>query len=177
MTERRVAHHSPGPDLSASPGAAWFALRLKSRREFAVRDALDTAGIEQFLPTWEERSAWSDRIAKVTRPLFRGYIFARLVPDRAPELLQIRGVCQVLGTSHPEAIPDEVMRNLQRIAALPGAFSPCPYVAGEPVTVRIGAYAGVEGIVVRTAGAAELVVSIELLGRSCRVRIDAADCE
>ena len=143
-----------------------------------MRDALDGLGIEPFLPTWEERSAWSDRIAKVTRPLFTGYIFSRFVPDDALKVVQVRGVMQILGAAgEPEPVSDAVIANLQRLAAMPDAFLPCPYVAGERVTVACGAYAGIEGIVVKTGGQSHLVVSIELLGRSCRVAIDAADVE
>ena len=140
-----------------------------------MRDALDQQGYEQFLPTWEQTTRWSDRIAKVARPLFTGYIFARCVPADVLQVLQVRGVCQVLGTTEPEAIPDEVIAMLRRLAALPDVFSPCAYVVGENVTVACGPYAGIEGTIVQTGGDRHLVVSVDLLGRACRVRIDAAD--
>ena len=185
-TDGRVALSGPtrpiaaGPASTPAPGARWFAVRTRSRSEFAVRDALARQGIEQFLPTWEQRTAWSDRIAKVTRPLFTGYIFSRFVPELARDaVLRTRGVCNILGMvmGEPEPVPDRVIESLQRMAAAPDALSLCPYVAGERVTVRCGAYAGVEGTVVRTDGETHLVVSVELLGRACRVKIDAADIE
>ncbi len=186
-TDGRVAPSAParpiaaGPAEPPAPGARWFALRTRSRSEFAVRDALAAQGFEQFLPTWEQRTAWSDRIAKVTRPLFTGYIFSRFVPELAQDaVLQTRGVCNILGCvmGEPEAIPDAVIASLQRMAAAgPDALSLCPYVAGERIKVRCGAYAGIEGTVVRTDGEMHLVVSVELLGRACRVKIDAADIE
>jgi transcription antitermination factor NusG len=183
--------NTASPGTSPSAGGNWYALRLRSRSEFAVRDALEAQGIESFLPTWEETVRWADRQAVTTRPLFSGYIFGRFDPATAQDaILRTRGVVQILGMVKsgpyrrgdcavpvPESIPDEVIANLRLMAATPNALSPCPYVAGEAVTVRCGTYAGVEGIVVKTDGEAHLVVSVEFLGRSCRVKIDAADIE
>lgn len=145
-----------------------------------MRDALEAQGIGSFLPTWDETMRWADRQAVTTRPLFSGYIFGRFDPATARDaILRTRGVCQILGNAgDPEPIPDAVIENLQRLAAIPNAFTPVPYVAvGETVTVRLGPYAGIDGVVTQTEGETHLVVSIELLGRSCRVRIDTADIE
>jgi transcription antitermination factor NusG len=150
---------------------------LKSRHEFAVRDLLRAAGIEEFLPTREVTTQWTDRIAKVTRPLFHGYIFIRCVQTDAAQVLRTRGVVQILGVERPEAIPDEVITNLQRLAALPAALAECPYVAGESVVVARGPFAGVAGVISRVQGATSLSIPVEILGRAVSVRIDAADVE
>jgi transcription antitermination factor NusG len=159
----------------------WYALRLRNRSEFAVRDALDRQGIESFLPTWEERSSWSDRIAKITRPLFTGYLFSRFVPELAQDaVLRTRGVVQILGipTGKPEAIPDAVIRNLQLVAANPAALSPCAYVVGQWVAVVRGPFAGACGTVSRVKeNPLRLTIPVEILGRAVSVQIDAADIE
>jgi transcription antitermination factor NusG len=142
-----------------------------------VRDELEAQGIEQFLPVWEETSRWSDRIAKVTRPLFTGYIFSRCVPTDVLQVLQTRGVCAVLGTDGPEAIPDSVIANLQRIAANPAAVSLGAYAAGETVRVGRGPFAGVTGIITRVKNGATLTIPVQILGRAVSVQIDSADIE
>jgi transcription antitermination factor NusG len=150
---------------------------LRSRADFQVRDRLRAAGIEEFLPTREETSRWTDRIARVTRPLFPGYCFARSLAESAPDLIRIQGVVQVLGIPAPEPIPDREIANLQRLAATSAAVALCPYVAGEMVTVARGPFAGVSGVVTRTEGSTRLVISIEILRRAVSVHIDAEDLE
>src|ERR1700722_15706698 len=86
----------------------WYALRLKSNREFAVRAALEGYSIETFLPTWWETVLWSDRTKTTERVLFPGYVFVRM--SDGPEFyraLMTRGVVQILPNYYnPEPIDD-----------------------------------------------------------------------
>ena len=42
--------------------SSWFAVRVKSRCEWAVADALRHKGYEEFLPLYWSRRRWSDRV-------------------------------------------------------------------------------------------------------------------
>src|ERR1700747_2452046 len=77
---------------SASGAFQWYALWTMSRAEFVVESAIESLGIESFLPTWTEIVQWSDRKKEVTRPLFPGYLFARCADSRVPEIVTIAGV-------------------------------------------------------------------------------------
>jgi transcription antitermination factor NusG len=169
------------PAVAGSPAAtqpvAWFCLRTRSRHEFSVRDALAAQGIEHFLPTATTESRWTDRIAKVERPLFNGYIFARCVPTEALAVLRTRGAVQLLGVDGPEIIPDEVIANLRRFVESPVPLSLGAYAAGETVRVMRGPFAGVAGVIRRVKGATTLSIPIEILCRVVSVEIDAADVE
>lgn len=146
-----------------------------------MRDRLREAGIEEFLPTREETSRWTDRIAKVTRPLFSGYIFIRCVPADVLQVLQTRGVVQILGVREPEPIADDVIAATRRAVEHSGALSACPYAAGESVTVKSGPFAGVMGVVSRVRvgpyDTATLTIPVAILGRAVSVQIAAADVE
>jgi transcriptional antiterminator RfaH len=159
------------------PGGSWFCARLRSRADFAVRDALAALSIETFCPTCQTETRWSDRTNLTTRPLFAGYIFAHF--DRAARdlVLSTRGVVQILGINGPEPISDDVIRDLRRVCESPAPLSLCAYVAGESVRVRTGPFAGVEGVVSRVKGGAILTIPVAILGRSVSVSIDAADVE
>jgi transcription antitermination factor NusG len=173
------AHAAPLDPVHPGYGWRWFALCVRSRFEFSVRDALREAGFGAFLPTWAETVRWSDRERVTTRPLFAGYVFAHFDATRdAPDVRQTRGVVQILSIDQqPVAIPDEVIENLQRIAASPAAVTRCPYVAGATVTVARGPFAGVTGVVSRVKGATLLSIPVAILGRSVSVEIEAADVE
>lgn len=163
---------------AATPSVSWFALRLRSRFEFAVRDALRAEQIEEFLPTRDETTRWTDRIATTTRPLFPGYIFVRFGSAYTVQLLKIRGVVQILSIDlQPVPIPDDAIANLRRAVEHPAPLSLCPHVAGDSVTVARGPFAGVTGVISRVQGATTLTIPVAILGRAVSVQIDAADVE
>ncbi len=159
--------------------ARWYALRVRSRADSAVRSALSTAGVEAWAPTYDEKVAWTDRTQVVTRPLFAGYVFARFSRSDAASVAQTRGVVGILGTGNNEysEIDDGVIENLKRVAALPADVSPGAYVAGEAVRVARGPFAGIIACVMRVKGATVLTIPVPILGRSVSVQIDAADVE
>jgi transcription antitermination factor NusG len=164
------------PAILPGPGTLhqWYALRLKSNREFQVRSALYCAGFEVFLPTWSEQTRWSDRNKTVVRPLFPGYIFARLWPAGMVPACMTRGVVQILPNSYnPVPVTAAEIDTVRRLQDSPLRPTPCDYVAGELVTIDSGPLAGVSGVIQKIKGAQRLVVRIELLRRAVSVEIDA----
>lgn len=157
------------------PEGRWFALRLRSNREYTVRDALERVGIESFLPTWWEDVKWSDRAKRAERLLFPGYIFVRLAEGPMfYAALMVRGVVQLLPTSHkPSPIPDSEIDAVRRVVAHKLHVTPCEFATGDRVLVESGPFAGVCGIVRRTRGEMHVVVNVEMLRRSVRVELDA----
>jgi len=162
---------------AAPPGLRWFALRLRSRHDFAVGDSLTAQAIETFLPTYQTETRWTDRTNLTTRPLFAGYIFARFDPAARDAVDRTHGVVQILGINGPEAISDDVIADLRRVVESRATLSLAPYVCGESVRVKSGPFAGVTGVITRTKGATTLAIPVEILGRSVSVEIDACDAE
>jgi transcription antitermination factor NusG len=170
---RRVAERDP----RLHPGPLnWYALRLRSNTEFKVRAALQAYSIEVFLPTWSEDVRWSDRTRQTLRPLFPGYLFARMA--EGPDIFRAivtRGVVQILPNSHnPLSVSDAEIENVRRVVASKLVATPCDFVAGELVMIDSGPLAGVSGVVTRTKGALRVVVSVEILRRAISVELDAA---
>lgn len=151
---------------------AWYAIRCRSRCEFAVSDALN-ASIQTFLPTRTELVRWSDRTKARVLPLFPGYIFARFDRRRAvSDVLATSGVVQILGADEMAAVPEVEIESLRRIVNSSAQFAECAYQPGEVVTLKRGPLAGVTGTVVRSAGSTRLLVSVEILNRTVGVTID-----
>jgi transcriptional antiterminator RfaH len=166
------------PVTAASPSRHWYALRVKGLREFAVRDDLRQAGIEEFLATFVTESRYSDRIATVQKPLFPTYTFARFDPAQRGAILAIRGVFQILSIdSKPAQVPDAAIEDLQRVCLSRKTVACHAYVVGASVTVSRGCFAGVTGVVSRVNGETTLYIPVEILGRSLQIPIDARDVE
>lgn len=158
--------------------SSWYAVRVRSRAEKTVQAALQARHIDEFLPTYHQEVRWSDRTKTVERALFPGYLFCRAARklDLIP-VVQLAGVVQILGTAAdgPLPIPDEQIDAVRRVCASANAVVPCAYVVGTPVLIASGPLAGVSGIVRRTKGALQVVVSIEVLGRAVAVEIESRD--
>ena len=144
-----------------------------------VSDYLRWKGLEEFLPTYQCRRKWSDRVKVVEMPLFPGYLFCRFdESDRVP-VLQAPGVVHIVGLGgKPEPIPEEQVEAVRRLAASGLPASPCPYLReGMKVRIRSGAMTGVEGQLRKIKNQFCFVLSVHMLQRSVLVEVDAETVE
>jgi transcription antitermination factor NusG len=151
-------------------------LVTRSRCEFSVRDQLRGEGVEEFLPTWDERVKWSDREKTTTRPLFPGYIFGRFDPVDAPLIRRLRGIVTILSIDQiPVSIPDSEIADLRRVIESTVPSSLGAYVVGEKVTVKTGSFAGASAVIARIKGGTLLTLLLPMFGRDTPVEIEASD--
>jgi transcription antitermination factor NusG len=156
---------------------------LRSNYEHTVNRQLTAKGFQPFLP---EVQRWSRRagVSRAIRtPMFPGYLFVREALDkyRYLDLLNVHGIVRVLedGWTRLTPVPDAEIDAIQRIAAAGVVVFPCAHLhGGEPVRVLAGPLAGVEGMFVHEKPSkGRLVVSVDMLGRSIAVEMDASDVE
>lgn len=151
----------------------WYALRVRSNREKVVQSALRGKGYTEFLPLYRQVSRWSDRTRQIERPLFPGYVFGRFDVNHRLPILTISGVAQIVGSgSTPLAVDDDELQAIKCFVASGLPVEPWPYLReGQPVLVERGPLAGLEGILLRSKGQDNLVVSLSLLQRSVAVEV------
>jgi transcription antitermination factor NusG len=156
----------------------WYAVRTRSRYEKKVREQLaGRQGVEVFLPLWEHRSRWKDRIKRVEVPLFPGYCFACFrYPDRL-QVLRTYGVVDLVGArGQPEAVPDAEIDSIHALVGSRLTYEPFPFLAeGMEVEVIQGPLMGVRGRLLRRDRDLRVVLSVALIRRSVSVEIDAAN--
>jgi transcriptional antiterminator NusG len=155
---------------------SWYALHVKHETEALVSAALTYFGVEAFYPstTVEARQY---RLG-FQRPFFPGYVFSRFDHSKRTPVIRIPQVLHILGSgSEPTVIPDSEIEAV-RIMSASAIASPCPFLAhGVRVLIRSGRLAGVEGIVVRLKNKTRVVVSINMMERSCSAEVDADSLE
>ena len=180
-TERAVACQKSGfaaaMDVERSYDSGvdrWFALRVKSRAERVVANMARNRGFEEFLPVHQSWRQWSDRKKLVEIPLFPGYVFCRLAPERRLPLLTIPGVLHFVGIGKLPAPIEETEIDAIRAAVDSGLCAePWPFLeAGQRVRLEGGPLAGLEGILIEARKQQRLVVSVTLLKRSVAVGIE-----
>jgi transcription antitermination factor NusG len=152
----------------------WFAVRVKSRYEKLVANMARNKGYEEFAPFYRRRQRWSDRVQSVEFPLFPGYIFCRVNPQRRLPLLTIPGVLHFVGIGKiPVPVDDAEIAAIQAAVRSGLSAEPCAFLeAGRRVRLEEGPLAGVEGIVLGDSKDQRIVVSITLLKRSIAVAIE-----
>ena len=53
----------------------WFVAHTKFRGELKAQESFSALGVNSYVPVYEEKREWSDRIKKTTTPAISGYIF------------------------------------------------------------------------------------------------------
>lgn len=160
----------------------WYAIYVRSRHEFQVRERLTKTGIDVFLPVVERLNRWKDRKKIVTFPLFPGYLFVNIKKnyDDMLDILKMKGVVRFLGLipSEPESVPNEQVIALKRLVESKEALDPYPYLReGQRVRIKKGPLAGVEGILTERTGHHILVLSVDILQQGVSIKIDASEVE
>src|SRR5688572_1732548 len=131
----------------------WFALCTRARHEKAVRERLCKKGYEEFLPTYICNSQWSDRTKKIETPLFPGYCFARFENCELFDVLQVPGVCYVVGADQPESIPGKEIEPLRKLMTSAVSYNPHQIISeGMLVQIASGPLAGIRGRLMRQDG-------------------------
>lgn len=164
----------PFPNVVAQ--REWYAVHTRSRHEKTVMTQLEQDGIEALLPTFTQARQWSDRRKLVSLPLFSGYVFVRVSFENGERLRVLRkpGVLGFVGCGRLAVpIPDQQMERVASLMEEPVDYGPYPYLTvGQRVRICEGALKGLEGILLRVDAQQSLVLSIDLIQRSVKVRIE-----
>lgn len=154
----------------------WFALQVRTRHEAGVAKFLSGKGYDPFVPLYQSRRRWSDRIKVVAEPLFPGYLFCRFDPNNRLPILATPGVIQIVGFNRMLVPVDEAeIDAIQSLVASGFPSQPWPFLqVGDRVQIDSGPLRGLEGLLVELKGSHRLVVSVTLLQRSVAVEIDSA---
>ena len=161
--------------------AAWYAVLTRARAEKASAAMLDALGVEHFLPLVTETRRWSDRIQKVSMPLFASYLFVRLenLPDERMKVLKVPGIVSFVGSANgPYIVPDSDIDNVRITLShrVPCARHPM-VTLGDRVRVFRGLLEGVEGTLIRSGSSTNLVIAVETIQQAFSIHVDSADLE
>ncbi len=157
----------------------WYAVCTRHQHEKNAARILEYKEFEVFLPLYKARHRWKDRIKEVSVPLFPGYLFVREGLKRWLAILTTPGVSSIVSCGdQPAAIPFSEIEGIKRVVESTLRVEPHPFLrSGDWVRIKYGPIAGVEGILLRQKNIARLVLSVEMLGKSAAVEVDATDVE
>jgi len=150
---------------------------LKPRSEKATASDLDRRGVDNYLPLFNDRRRWSDRVKHVQAPLFPGYLFCRFSYTQRLQVLNLPAVHSIVGAGKiPIPVPDDELAAVRTMIESGRPVLPWPCLRkGQPVRIDDGPLAGLTGTLARDADAWRIVVTVTLLQRSVSVQLDR-DC-
>ena len=153
----------------------WYAAQLRPKSEYYVTQLLAGKGYEPFVPMYQRRRRWSDRVVKQLVPLIPNYVFFHVTPESLGMLVTTPRVIRIVGAPRcPWSIPEHEIEALRRIDALRLNAEPWPFFReGQIVQILDGPMSGVRGVLLRVKNEHRLIVSVTLLQRSVAVEIDA----
>jgi transcription antitermination factor NusG len=172
---RQLAHAGGEPQPAAPEGQEWFAVQVWTGREQRCADRLSQRRYEVLLPSYPEFHRWSDRLKRVERPLFPGYLFCRTSAESVGKIVTTPWIIRIVGSENgPVPVAAEEVAALKRVVDQGLKAEPWDYIrVGERVRICDGPLTGAEGLIVRTKSQHRLILSVSLLARSVAVEIDS----
>ncbi|MGA8741547.1 MAG: UpxY family transcription antiterminator [Terracidiphilus sp.] len=167
-------------DAGVTGASRWFAVYTTCRHEKRIAQHLQQREIEHYLPLYRADRKWRDG-SKVTLelPLFPGYIFAHIMRSERGSVLSVPGALAIVGGTggEPASLPDTAIEAL-RAGLLERRIEPHPLLrVGQLARVRSGAFAGMEGVVVRKKSGFRIVLTLEQIMQSVAIELDEDDVE
>ena len=134
----------------------WYAVFTASRAEKRVKERLEQAGIENYLPVRAVEFVRDGQKRRLEIPVITGCIFVRVSEANLPSVLSIWGGIALLQEKQvPVVISDEQLESFKIVnEGLP---------VGSAIRVLQGELAGVQGELIEVAGGQRVVVRIPYL--------------
>ncbi|HEY0758377.1 MAG TPA: transcription termination/antitermination NusG family protein [Acidisarcina sp.] len=179
MTQPTQSPHmeriSGGTLMRSSTQAGCYAVKVRSRGEATVGNALRSKGFDVLLPTYTDARRYSDRVKEVKCALFPGYVFVRLTGEGLLPLVSTEGVSYIVksgGQLRP--LLDEEAAAIESLCNSGEDCQPCEnYRVGQRVSIASGPLVGLTGILVRVGENDRLIISINSIFSS--VSVDVRD--
>jgi len=158
---------------------SWFVVRTQSRAEEKAMQHLTNQGFMAYLPRYRRRVQHARRNEIVLRPLFPGYLFVNLDPERCRwrSINGTVGVREILTNGDtPLAVPDRIIDEIRAREDETGAVKLVvpTFARGQVVRLLEGPMADVNGLFEEMRDENRVVLLVSLLGRKVRMQVPAA---
>ena len=162
--------------LDAAPSEVadrrWLAIYTKARQEKSLARELLKYRIPFYLPLVSKTNISRGRKRISLMPLFGGYVFLYGSEDERVRTLTTNRISRILTVEDPDQLVFDLRQLRQLIVARVPLTVESRLGPGQWVRVRQGAFAGLEGTVLKRRGETRLLVSINFLQQGASVEID-----
>jgi transcriptional antiterminator RfaH len=158
---------------------SWYVVRTQSRAEEKAMQHLTNQGFVTYLPRYRRRVRHARRNEIVLRPLFPGYLFVNLDPDRCRwrSINGTVGVREILTNGDtPLAVPDRIIDEIRAREDETGVVKLVAptFARGQVVRLLEGPMADMNGLFEEMRDENRVVLLVSLLGRKVRMQVPVA---
>lgn len=166
------------PELGAESSRQWWAFYLLSRREKDFMRRLRAMSIAHYAPMIVKRAkSPTGRMRTSQVPLFPGYVFLYGNEEDRYHALTTNCVSRKLPVEDGAALTAD-LRQIQMLIAAGAPLTPESRLEpGRPVRIRKGAFAGLEGVIVKRQGSERLIVAVRFLQQGASILLDDYEVE
>ena len=161
----------PSAPSAGAAGETWLVCHTKPRCEKKFSALLTAERIEHYLPLVASVRRYARQTKRFAKPLFPGYVFARLPPERKARIYQQDLLARAL------PVPDEpaFLRQLADVEAMIASgyeLTVLPLLTrGRRVRVVGGPLHGLEGFIDDPANPRGVVLSVDVLRQGLLVKL------
>jgi transcription antitermination factor NusG len=156
----------------------WHVLLVRSNFEKRVARHLAVRAVEHYLPFYQERVKWTDRIVVTERPLFSGYVFARFLPESRIKVISTPGVARLLGNEGGNLVSSADLDKIREGLASGLLLRPHPNASvGARVRINAGIFEGVEGEVTEFRQQCKVVIALAAVQQCFSLEVGLGDIE
>lgn len=157
----------------------WIAVNTHAHREHIALENLVRQQFEAYCPMMRRRVRHARRSRDVLRPLFPGYLFARMNMERQRwrPILSTFGVRTLVRCGDQLSFVDSEFIESLKAREVGGAIArpPEPYRPGQQIRMRGGPFDGLVATIIQMDEKDRLLVLMELLKQRVKVKVAAAD--
>ncbi|NLA15195.1 MAG: UpxY family transcription antiterminator [Bacteroidales bacterium] len=144
----------------------WY-VAVTYRKERLIKNELDKINVQNFVPFRQVVKERKGKKVKISELVIPGYVFIYTDNKTSRELTQKLGLgMRYLKEPHsytPVIIPEKQMQDFITLLSLPedqAQLVPCDLKKGDPVRIKQGTFAGIEGELIRLHGHKRVLVRL-----------------
>jgi transcriptional antiterminator RfaH len=165
------------PDVDEACESSWLVAHTKPRCEKKFAELLKREAVEHELPLVTSVRRYQTQTKRFTKPLFPGYVFALIPPEKTSRLYQGDFVATLIRVRDQETFVRQ-LEAIRRIMATGMDIVPAPQLdKGTRVKIVGGPLHGVEGVVEDPAAPKGVVVAIDVIQQGVLIHVASSDLE
>ena len=156
-----------------SAEGSWCACHTRPRREKKFAALMAAESIEHYLPLIESVRRYPSGAKRFTKPLFPGYVFARVPAARRARIYQQDLLARAIPVEDEPRFLAQ-LEDVRKIVSCGVALAVIPLLTrGRRVRVVGGALHGLEGMVDDSSNPRGIVIAVDVLRQGLLLRVPA----
>jgi transcription antitermination factor NusG len=151
----------------------WFVAHTRPRREKKLVEFCARKGLAATLPCYDSPHKYRGKTVVFRKPLFPGYVFLELEPDRTNDIRNSDYIANLLDVFDQETFRRQLGDILLALENNVGVRLAPAIGEGMRVRIKTGPLQGIEGWVEQRYGMSTILLRLDFINQAAAVKLDA----